>query len=180
MSALSLSIRHAHADDLPAIQEIFNEVILNSTAVYTDTPVTLDNRRAWLQSRVDEGFPVLVAADAADDTRVLGFASYGPFRPAWPGYRHTVEHSVHVHAAHRGQGIGSALIRALMPLARGQQMHVMLGVIDAENEGSIRLHERLGFRQAGRLSQAGRKFGRWLDVVFVERRLDAVDETESR
>lgn len=167
------AIRPARVDDLPALLAIFNDLVAHSTAVYTDTPVTLADRRAWFDERVQAGFPVLVAVATSDDAEVLGFASYGPFRGAWPGYRHTVEHSVHVRADQRGRGIGSALIQALFVPARAAGVHVMLGVIDADNHGSLRLHERLGFVQAGRLHQVGRKFGRWLDVVFVQRTMEA-------
>lgn len=179
MSPTPFAIRAARPDDLPAILAIFNELVLNSTAVYTEEPVSLADRSAWYRERVEAGFPVLVAVAAGDEREVLGFASYGPFRGAWPGYRHTVEHSVHIRADRRGQGIGGALIQALFPLAQAAGVHVMLGVIDADNQGSLRLHQRLGFEQAGRLVQVGRKFGRWLDVVFVQRMMNP-DEGASR
>lgn len=166
------SIRPARPDDLPAIRAIFNDLILKSTAVYTETEVSLDERTAWYRGRVDAGFPVLVAVAADDEREVLGYASYGPFRGVWPGYRHTVEHSVHIRADQRGRGLGTALIQALFPLARAAGVHVMVGAIDADNLGSIRLHERLGFRETGRMPEVGRKFDRWLDLVFMQRRMD--------
>ena len=100
---------------------------------------------------------------------VLGYASFGPFRGSWPGYRHTVEHSVHVRADQRGRGLGTALIHALFAEAQARDVHVMVGAIDAENTGSLRLHARLGFVETGRMPQVGRKFGRWLDLVFMQR-----------
>ena len=100
---------------------------------------------------------------------VLGYASFGPFRGSWPGYRHTVEHSVHVRADQRGRGVGTALIHALLAEAQARDVHVMVGAIDAENTGSLRLHARLGFVETGRMPQVGRKFGRWLDLVFMQR-----------
>ena len=102
-------------------------------------------------------------------SRVLGYASFGPFRGSWPGYRHTVEHSVHVRQDQRGRGLGTALIQALFPLAQAQGVHVMVGAIDASNTGSLRLHARLGFVQTGLMPQVGRKFGRWLDLALVQR-----------
>jgi GNAT superfamily N-acetyltransferase len=101
-------VRAAASADLPGILAIYNEVIENSTAVYALDPVTLDERRTWFEERQSLGYPVVVAGDQAD---VLGFASFGPWRGAWPGYRYTVEHSVHVRAGRRGSGIGRALSR---------------------------------------------------------------------
>lgn len=163
-------VRPATPADLPGLLAIYNEVIATSTAVYAIDPVDLAERRAWLDGRTSAGHPVLVAADGGD---VLGFASFGDWRGAWPGYRHTVEHSVHVRADRRGTGLGRALVEALFPLAAGLGKHVMLGGIDADNAGSIRFHERLGFTPVAHFREVGRKFGRWLDLVFVQRWIDA-------
>ncbi|HTU56623.1 MAG TPA: GNAT family N-acetyltransferase [Acetobacteraceae bacterium] len=160
-------IRDATEADLPGILAIYNDVIATSTAVYTEAPATLEDRRAWLEARAAGGFPVLAAVDGAS---VLGFASFGDFRP-WPGYRHTVEHSVHVAAHARARGIGTALVAALLPRAAALGKHVMVAGIDAANEGSIRMHERLGFERAGLLREVGRKFDRWLDLLFMQRGL---------
>jgi phosphinothricin acetyltransferase len=162
-------IRDAGSHDLPGILAIYNEVIATSTAIYRDEPTSLDERGAWLQARLAKGFPVLVAVDAGD---VLGFSSFGEWRGA-PGYRHTVEHSVHVGAARRGTGIGRALVDALFPRALAMGKHVMIGGVDAENEPSLRFHARLGFEEVARFRQVGRKFDRWLDLVFVQRFLEA-------
>jgi L-amino acid N-acyltransferase YncA len=157
-------IRDASDDDLPAILVIVNEVIAGSTAIYRDAPETLAERRAWLEARRVAGFPVLVF----DDGAVAGFASFGDFRP-WPGYRFTVEHSVHVEASRRGHGIGPALVAALIPRAAALGKHVMIAGIDAANAGSIRMHEKLGFVRAAHLAEVGFKFGRWLDLVLMQR-----------
>jgi L-amino acid N-acyltransferase YncA len=109
---------------------------------------------------------------AVEGDRVLGFSSFGDWRGAWSGYRHTVEHSVHVAAKSRGCGIGGRLVEALFPLAAAMNMHVMIGGIDAANQGSLRFHERLGFQRVAHFRQVGHKFGRWLDLVFVQRFLD--------
>ena len=164
-----MTIRDAVAEDVPAILAIYNEVIASSTAVYRDTPATLDDRLDWFNARRAQSYPILVAAD---DSGLLGFASYGDFR-AWPGYRFSVEHTVHIRADQRGRGVGSALMRVLIQRAIAQGKHVMIGGVDAENEASLRFHERLGFVRAARLHQVGFKFNRWLDLVFVERVLDA-------
>ena len=162
-----MEIHDASDADLPGIVDLYNEVIATSTAVFSETPVTLDERRRWWQTRVGQGYPVLVARDASG---VLGFSTYGDFR-AWPGYRYTVEHTVHVRADCRRRGIGSALIQALFPIAAAAGKHVMIAGIDGANVGSIRLHERLGFEHAGVLRQVGYKFGNWLDLVFLQRTL---------
>jgi L-amino acid N-acyltransferase YncA len=114
---------------------------------------------------------VLVATEGA---AVLGFASYGSFRP-WEGYKHTVEHSVYVDAAARGKGVGRVLLSALIDHATASGKHVMVAGIDASNAVSIRLHETLGFITAGTLTQVGRKFDRWLDLLFMQRLLSSGD-----
>jgi phosphinothricin acetyltransferase len=161
-------IRAAAVGDIPRMRDIFNDVIAHSTAVYMDDPVSLENRLSWFEGRRKQGFPVLVAVEAEE---VLGFSSYGDFRGS-PGYRHTVEHSVHIRADQRGKGIGSQLVQALIPIAVAQGKHVMIGGVDSENLGSIRFHERLGFRQVARFEEVGFKFGRWLDLVFLQRKLN--------
>ncbi len=156
-------IREASENDLPGILAIYNHVIAHTTAIYTETPAPLADREAWLKTRRAGGFPVLVA----DDGGVIGFASFGDFRP-WPGYAATVEHSVHVAAAARGRGVGSALVRRLIDEARTRRKHAMIGGIDGGNAASIALHRKLGFAEAGRLREVAQKFGRWLDLVFMQ------------
>jgi L-amino acid N-acyltransferase YncA len=160
-------VRDATENDLPEILAIYNDVIARSTAVWTEQPSTLDERRAWFAARRAAGLPVLVAADGE---AVVGFASFGDFR-AWPGYRHTVEHSIHVRADNRRRGVGSALLPVLIERARALDKHVLLAGIDGENEPSIAFHRRFGFTDAGRLREVGRKFGRWIDLVFLQRAL---------
>jgi phosphinothricin acetyltransferase len=169
------SVRAATAGDLSSILAIYNEVIATSTAVYALEPATLAERQAWFTTRSAMGFPVVVATDPGGD--VLGFA--GDWRGAWPGYRYTVEHSVHVRNDVRGRGIGRALVESLFPLALGLGKHVMIGGIDAANDASIRFHERLGFERVAHFREVGHKFGRWLDLVFMQRYLDAPGTTRS-
>ena len=158
-------IAAASRAQLPEILSIYNEVIRNTTAVYSEEEVTLQNREAWFDVKAAAGYPVLVASN---DTGVLGFGTFGEFR-AWPGYRYCVEHSVHVRADSRGRGIGRALVLALLERAASMQKHVMIAGIDADNVASIGLHERLGFRVVGHFHEVGFKFGRWLDLKFLQR-----------
>ncbi|MBV8037384.1 GNAT family N-acetyltransferase [Roseateles sp.] len=156
----------AHGD---AILDIFNEAILNSTALYDYKPRPRESMEGWFKTKQDNRFPVIGAVD--EQGRLLGFASYGTFR-AWPAYKYSVEHSVYVHKDHRGKGLGLLLMERLIAAARQQHKHVMVGGIDMANHGSIALHERLGFQHCGTIRQAGFKFGRWLDLGFYQLLLD--------
>ena len=161
----AMQLRDATPDDLAGIVAIYNDVMATSTAIFSDEPVTLAERWQWWQTRIAQGYPVLVACDALG---VAGFASFGDFRSG-PGYRFTVEHTVHVRADCRGHGTGAQLLRALFPRAAALGKHVMVAGVDAGNAASIRFHERLGFRLAGRLREVGYKFDRRLDLVFLQR-----------
>lgn len=165
-----MELRDARDADLPGILEIYNDVIANSTAVYATEAATLEERRSWLAARRERNFPVLVAIEQG---AVNGFASFGDWRGAWNGYRYTVEHSVHVRSLARGRGLGRRLVEALLPRANQLGKHVMIGSIDAANAASIRFHERLGFETVAHFREVGHKFGRWLDLVFMQRILDA-------
>ena len=164
-----MTVRNAVDEDVPGILAIYNDVIATSTAVYRDDPASLDDRQQWLNARRAQSYPIIVAAGGSG---IVGFASYGDFR-AWPGYRFSVEHTVHVRADERGRGVGTMLMQALIQRAIEQRKHVMIGGVDADNEPSLRFHERLGFVRAAHLRQVGFKFGRWLDLVFVQRILNA-------
>lgn len=159
-------IRPGREEDLPAILAIYNDAILHTTAIYRYRPVTLAERREWFASQRRQGFPLLVDEE---EGCAVGFATFGPFRP-YPAYKYTVEHSVYVDRAFRERGIGRRLMEALIREADGSYAGMVAG-IDSENAGSIRLHERLGFRYAGMIPRAGFKFGRWLNLVFYHRPL---------
>ncbi|QAY59611.1 N-acetyltransferase family protein [Microbacterium protaetiae] len=161
-------IRDATPADAAAIAAIYNDAVLHTTATWHTTTVDADERRAWIAARQTAGFPVLVAADDGD---VIGYATYGDWR-AWEGYRFTVEHSVYVRADRRSRGLGRTLLERLIAHARAAGKHVMVAGIGSENAGSIALHERLGFTEVGRMPQVGAKFGRWLDLVFLQLVLD--------
>lgn len=159
----------SHSKHATAILDIFNEAILNSTALYDYKPRTPENMVAWFDAKQKGGYPVLGIEDKGG--KLLAFGSYGSFR-AWPAYKYTVEHSVYVHKDHRGQGLGLLIMQALIAAARQNNVHAMMGGIDATNEGSIALHERLGFKHVGTLPEVGFKFGRWLDLSFYQLLLD--------
>lgn len=160
-----MEIRDAVEGDLPGLLAIYNDVIATSTAVYAYALVDLEDRTQWWRARVAQAYPVLVAVD---DSGVIGFSTFGDFR-SWPGYRFTVEHSVHVRSDRRGLGIGKELVEALFPRAEALGKHIMIAGVDGANAASIRFHERLGFERAGLLREVGHKFDRWLDLVFLQR-----------
>ena len=164
-----MQVRDARDGDLESVTAIYNDAVLNTTAIWNEVAVDIANRRAWLADRERAGYPVLVAVE--EDGTVLGYASFGDWR-AFDGYRHTVEHSVYVRADLRGRGIGKVLMRVLIERAQAIGKHVMVAGIEAGNQGSIALHEKLGFEQVGLLPQVGMKFGRWLDLAFLQLVLD--------
>jgi len=164
-----MHIRDAEPGDAVAIAAIYNDAVVNSTAIWNDAAVDPADRLEWMVTKERAGHPVLVAVDAADD--VVGYAAYGPWRPQ-DGFRYTVEHSVYVRNDQRGRGVGRALMMDLLARARSAGVHVMVAAIDARNSGSLRLHEALGFRATGTVPQVGAKFGEWLDLTFMAIVLD--------
>ncbi|GAA0703027.1 GNAT family N-acetyltransferase [Marinobacterium maritimum] len=152
-----------------AILEIFNDAILNTTALYEYRARTREQVLDWFRGKDEGGWPVLGAFD--DSGQLLGFASFGPFRP-YPANKYTVEHSVYIDPAHRGKGVAKMLLQRLIDEARAREYHVMVGAIDADNAVSIRLHEAFGFVHAGTIRQAAFKFGRWLDLAFYQLTLE--------
>lgn len=164
-----MQIRDAVDADAPAIAAIYNDAVVNTTAIWNEVQVDAANRVGWMEDRRRLGYPVLVAVDG--DGIVMGYASFGDWR-AFDGYRHTVEHSVYVRTDRRGGGIGKALMQALIARARDIGKHVMVAAIEAGNQGSIALHEALGFQRTGLMPQVGMKFGRWLDLAFLQLILD--------
>lgn len=159
-----------HARHAQAILDILNDAIVTSTALYDYQPRPFSAMATWFATKEAGGFPVLGLEDEAGT--LLAFASYGTFR-AFPAYKYSVEHSVYVHRDHRGRGLGAQVLQVLIDEAQRRGVHAMIGGIDASNAGSIALHERLGFRHVGTLPQVGFKFGRWLDLAFYQRLLDA-------
>ncbi len=165
-----VSIRAAEPADVVAITDLYNALLETTTYEWTEVLHTIDERRAWLRAKVAAGHPVLVAVDAGT---VIGTATYGDFRDStrWPGYRFTVEHTVHVARSHWGSGVGRALVERLVDVARVDTKRVMVAAVDGSNDGSIGFHEQLGFRVVGRLPGVGEKWGRPLDLVLLQREL---------
>jgi phosphinothricin acetyltransferase len=159
-----VTIRHANENDLPAILDIYNEVILHTTAVYDYEPHTLEMRSQWFKTKQEQGFPVFVATE---NEKILGLSSIGPFR-AWAAYKYSVENSVYVASDCRGKGIGKLLIPPLIEAAKQLQLHTVIAGIDATNISSIKLHEYFGFIEVAHFREVGFKFNRWLDLKFLQ------------
>ena len=158
--------------DLAPLLTIHNDAILTTTAIWDETPVDLADRQQWVQARRQAGFPILVCESRGE---LAGYASFGDFR-ARSGYRLTVEHSVYVADGYRRQGIARRLLAALIERARALGKHAMIGGIEAGNAASLALHAEMGFEVCGTLPQVGAKFGRWLDLVYVQYLLDRASQ----
>jgi len=159
-----ITVRQATENDLPQILAIYNEIIANTTAVYYYEPHTLEMRKQWFAERKQQGFPVFVAEE---DGMILGMSAIGPFRIP-TAYRFTVENTVHVAAAARGRGIGKLLMPPVIEAAGDLNMHAIIAGIDATNEVSLRLHKSFGFEEVAHFKEVGYKFGKWLDLKFLE------------
>lgn len=157
-----------HDRHAAAMLAIFNDAILNTTAIYDYQPRSLEWMRSWFDAKASGNFPIIGIENDAGE--LMGFASYGLFR-AWAAYKYSVEHSVYVDARFRRRGVGFRLLQELIAAAEGQEYHLLIGGIDATNAASIRLHERLGFGHCGTFREVGYKFGRWLDLAFYQRTL---------
>lgn len=168
-----ITVRDAREDDLPAILDIYNDVIINTTAVYSEQPHTLQMRKDWYNDRINNKFPVFVA-DV--DGVVAGFSSFGHFR-VWPCYRYTVEVSVYVDTSYRGRGISKLLLQELIDRAKEMNMHAVIAGISADNQTSINLHSSFGFKEVAHFKEVGYKFGRWLDLKFFELMLSSTTKT---
>ncbi len=161
---MEISIRTYKETDAQAILEVINFNILNSTALYDYNIRTLEQQTEMLKEKIDKNFPVIVAVL---DEKVVGFGYYGDFRFR-EAYKYTVEHSVYVDKDFQGMKIGHLLMEKLIELAKKQKLHTMIGVIDAENQSSVKFHEKYGFKTVGIIKESGYKFDRWLDSVFMQ------------
>jgi L-amino acid N-acyltransferase len=162
-----ITIRGATDADLPGIFAIYADAVKSSTAIWIDDPGTIEDRRAWLLLRAGQDYPVLIAAEGE---AVLGYGSFGDFRPQ-EGFRGSVEHSLYVTAHARGKGIGRKLLTALIEAAKARGKRVMVAAIDATNEASLSLHRSFGFSETGRMPGVGEKFGKPLELVLLQREL---------
>lgn len=159
-------IRLATAHDLNAVNAIYNHYVLNSTTTYQTEPETLEDRRAWFEAR-GPAHPVTVAEAGGE---ILGWGSLSPFHPR-AAYHRTVENSVYVRHDALRQGIGKALLADLIERATELGHHTIIAGIDTEQSGSIAIHAKFGFVEVAHLHEVGFKFGRWLDVVYMQRML---------
>ena len=164
----TIIIRDASETDIPGILDIYNDAILHTTSVYSEIPHTIEMRYAWYKERLTHKFPVFVAEHSG---AVAGFSSFGYFR-AWPCYRHTVELSVYVDVSCRGNGIGKLLVKPLIDRATQMNMHALIAGINSDNGASLKLHQSFGFTEVAHFKEVGYKFGRWLDLKFLELILD--------
>jgi phosphinothricin acetyltransferase len=163
------TIEDCHLErDLDRIQAILNDVIINSTALYDYEPRTRGAVAEWIRLKQIGRWPLRGAFNQAQE--LLAFATFGPFRPQ-PAYKYSVEHSIYVAQAARGQGMANALMSDLLEQAQKCDAHVLVGCIDADNAPSIALHQKFGFVHCGTVKQAGYKFGRWLDAAFYQKTL---------
>jgi L-amino acid N-acyltransferase len=147
------------------ILEIFNEAILNTTALFDYKPRTRGYIKTWFDDKEAEGFPLMGIIGHGDE--LLAFGTYGPFR-RWPAYRYSVEHSLYVKWNHRGRGLGKLVLRSIIDSAEKKDYHTLIAGICSENIQSIEMHKKIGFVFAGEVRQAGYKFGRWLDLDFYQ------------
>lgn len=159
-----MQIRLATNEDLPGMLLIYNDIILNTTAVWHNDPHTLEMRQEWLATKQEQGYPVFVAVE---NDAIVGFSTIGPFRP-WIGYRYTVENSIYVAAKSRGKGIAKLLMTPLIDASKELGLHAVVAGIEAENVASIKLHEQFGFEEVAHFKQVGFKFNRWMDLKFLE------------
>jgi L-amino acid N-acyltransferase len=162
-----MEIRKACKNDLPGILAILNHEIEFSTSVYDEKTRTIEPLVTWFNEKNQLNFPVWVAID---EEKIIGYGTLGKFRPH-DGFRFTIEHSIYITSERRGQGIGHLLIEKLIESARELKMHIMVAGIDAKNVKSIKFHEEVGFVEVGRMQEVGYKFGNWLDLVFMQKRL---------
>lgn len=162
---MNFQLKTCTEKQLPEILDIFNDAILNSTALYDYKIRTLEMMQAWYADKLNGNYPIIGAFDEHDT--LLGFATYGMFRVR-PAYKYTVEHSVYVRSDKRGFGLGKVLLREIIKKAEEQNFHVMMGVIDASNDVSIKLHENEGFVLIGIMKETGYKFEKWLDTAFYQ------------
>jgi len=174
-----MKIRPATRADVPAILDIYNDAVLTTTATYDYEPRSLQHRLQWFDDHERIGFPIFVAED--DERKIVGWSSLSRFHDR-KGYQFTCENSIYVAAHARGRGVGKLLLEPLIESAKKLGLRAIIALIDASNEASVRLHARCGFFEVGRFPSVGFKFGRWLDVVYMELLLPepATPQTQSQ
>lgn len=164
MKTNPINIRPAEPCDIPLILKIINHEITNSTSVYDYKERSLEQQQLWFKNKIKDDLPVLVVEFEGN---LAGYASFSIYRP-WEGYKYSVEHSIYIAEGYQGKGIGKALMKGLVSIARLKGYHTMVAGIDSQNTLSIAFHEGFGFKEVGRLKEIGRKFNQWLDLVFLQ------------
>ncbi len=162
-----MKIRLAERTDVPAMREIFNEVLRNSNSIYRENEVTLEDRYAWFDEKIEHGFPIF---GAYEGDQLVGYAGYGSWRSA-QGYRKSVELTIYVDRKFRGAGFGSELMKTIIKQAKTDGHHVMIGAIDSDNQQSINFHKRFGFIETARMPEVALKKNKWLTLVFMQKLL---------
>lgn len=157
-------IRQANETDLKGIIDIYNDAILNTTAVYTYKPYNMSYARKWYEEKKEKGYPVLVFEEC---NKIIGFATFGQFR-SWPAYKYSIEHSIYVSKDYRRRKIASKLMKKLIEIADKEEYAVIIAGIDSSNKESIEFHKKIGFNYSGTIKKAGFKFGKWLDLDFYQ------------
>jgi L-amino acid N-acyltransferase YncA len=163
-----MQIRLVQPSDAPALCEIYNHAVLNSTATMDTEPRSLEAQLLWIEKHDGNPFPAWVMVNEHD--MVVGYASLSPYNPK-PGYRTTAEVSVYVHFHHRAKGIGHSLLDHLLSEAPKYNFVTLISLITSDNTVSIHLHQKLGFSRVGKLTQIARKFDKWVDVVIMNHNL---------
>ncbi len=163
-----IRVRSATLEDIPSILAIYNEAVLTTTATYDYEPRSLEHRIIWYEDHQAAGLPMFVAVNSRRE--ITGWSALNRYHDR-PGFRFTSEDSIYVHTDHRGQGVGGELLRPLLKKASELGLRAIMAGIDAQNIASLRLHSRHGFVEVGRFPNVGYKFGRWLDVVYMQHTL---------
>jgi L-amino acid N-acyltransferase YncA len=163
--------RVAKEEDMATVTAIYNRVVTTSNTIYEETEAEVERFILLLEEKNKADIPFIVATEVNSETgkeEVTGYAYYGPFRARYC-YRMTVEHSVYVREDQRGKGLGDCLLLKIMELAKQKGVHVMVGGIDSENTISIKIHEKHGFNEVGRMPEVGLKKGQWLTLVLMQK-----------
>jgi len=159
-----MNLRIATENDIPAILEIFNDALVNTTAVYSYQKATLEEQLDWFRHKTEAKIPVYIAED---ESGCLGYVTYGPFRTR-PAYKYTVELSIYVDSKARNKGIGKAMMAKILQVCEEKELKTLICGIDSENKASIALCQKFGFTHSGSLKKVGYKFGHWLDLEFYQ------------
>ncbi|CAO3611841.1 unnamed protein product [Cunninghamella echinulata] len=161
------TIREATEADLEAILGIYNERVLHSTSLFVYDPIDLENRQTWFKDSKSKGYPVIVAVEKSTN-QTIAYASLGPYRPH-PAYVLAAEVSLYIHENHHRRGLGRILLDELIDIAKKMKLRSLIASITSENQPSLQLFSQYGFTLAGTFNDVGYKFGRFLDVTFLQR-----------